>query len=107
MNRDNLFHYVILAVIILLAVSNVFKTCSIEKKQQEIFDFQLAQNDSLQKQIKAKITVRVDTTKVITERIHETIKFIEKKKDEINQINDLDSLVANFYRLMPDSTQDR
>lgn len=107
MKINNVAIYILFAVCILLLVNSTFQNCELKKEQQKLQSLQLAYRDSIKAQIDRISASRRDTLDAIN-NYQKTIKReVDKKKDEISNINDIDSLIRLYYSLRPVDKTDK
>jgi len=94
----------LLGVIVFLSVLNYVESCTARKET----------NRALKKEIDS-VNTRIEKLKAITEARRDTILYInnyqtkiikeaEGKKDEVIKTNNMDSVVANYFKYRPNKT---
>lgn len=95
--------YLILILVLVFTLINFVDSCNERRTTNKILIDQLKRNDSLEVRLKELIAVRRDSVIIITNNQKEIIKEGEKKKNEIINTNNIDSLRVLYYRYRPDN----
>lgn len=107
MKQRNIFIYILLGICTMLLLNTTIQNCELKKEQKKLQSLQLAYRDSIKAQINRISASRRDTVDIINNFQKTIIKEVEKKKDEINNINDIDSLIRIYYSLRPVDKTDK
>ena len=99
--KENLFIKIILIVLGMMLINSTLQNCELKREQQKFRNLQIAYSDTLKAQIERIANRRIDTLAVINNYQDTIIKEVEKKKDEISNTTDIDSLIRLYYRYRP------
>ena len=99
--KENLFIKIILIVLGMMLINSTLQNCELKREQQKFRNLQIAYSDTLKAQIERIAARRIDTLAVINNYQDTIIKEVEKKKDEISNTTDIDSLIRLYYRYRP------
>ena len=99
--KENLFIKITLIALGLMLINSTLQNCELKREQQKFRNLQIAYSDTLKAQIERIAARRIDTLAVINNYQDTIIKEVEKKKDEISNTTDIDSLIRLYYRYRP------
>ncbi|MFA5803653.1 MAG: hypothetical protein WC879_03325 [Melioribacteraceae bacterium] len=98
-NKLNIF---LLGVIILILAFGHFRSCSQNKKLEEIYQKQIDEKVQLSDQIEQIARSRVDSVWVLERQFKPIIIEKEKKQNEVFNAVNIDSVIKLYYRNRPD-----
>ena len=98
---NNKLIYFFLVLILVIMAFNSFRSCSDENKRESVYQRQIAQYDSLTKQVERLAASRIDSTIIIEKQIPVIVKIKEGKQNEVFNTHDIDSVIRLYNKYRP------
>jgi Flp pilus assembly protein TadB len=93
--------YILLIGCIVLLINSTLQNCELKKEQEKFRNLQIAYRDTIKAAIERSISSRMDSLKQIKNTQTTIIKEVEKKKDEIFNLTNIDSIIKRYYSTRP------
>lgn len=101
MKINDIAVYILLGLCVALLINSTLQNCELKREQEKLRTLQIAYRDSVKAQIDRISKSRRDTLDIINNYQKTIIREVEKKKDEINNISNIDSLIRLYYHYRP------
>ncbi len=92
---------ILIIIILLLAGYTIYLNKKLDKGQENLLQIQLNNNQNIISKFNELKTARKDTLMIINNNIIKQEQKKEEVKNEISNINDIDSVITNYYKYRP------